>query len=126
MRLDPDKTYKCYNCGEEVRLETKIGRRDTCPNCYAYLHCCYNCRHWDPMAHNECRESPSEYIRDRSEGNFCLYFDFKPVGEDTSSEVDQAKDTLQKMFGKAKGIEKRDPEKDDPKKKLEAVFKKKK
>ncbi len=89
----------CYKCEEELIFEVKIGRRDMCPNCSSYLHCCFNCTHWDKSAHNECRENQGEFIRDRSEGNFCGYFEFRSIVEEDNSEANSAKDKLNALFG---------------------------
>ena len=70
-----------------------------CPNCSAYLHCCYNCEHHDKNVHNECREDQGEFIRDRTEGNFCLYFSFKALGDTGPSAADDAKNKLDALFG---------------------------
>lgn len=100
-----DPVFKCYNCGEELVFDVKIGRRDMCPNCYAYLHCCYNCKYWDKNVHNQCTENQGEFIRDRAEGNFCLYFTFKPVeGTEGITEEAQAKNRLEEMFGGGKTV----------------------
>jgi hypothetical protein len=116
--------YKCYNCGEELVFEVKIGRRDMCPNCFAYLHCCYNCKFYNPDVHNQCTENQGEFIRDRAEGNFCLYFTFKEVGEeDPQDEARKAKQRLEAMFGQKKSSEApKTPE--EAKARLEALFKK--
>lgn len=124
MQFELDKTYKCYKCNEDLQFEVKIGRRDQCLNCGAYLHCCYNCKHWDLTAPNQCREAPKEHVTDRSEGNFCLYFTFIPPEEDVSTEMDAAKAKLEAAFGKSKGLQ-RSSEAQDPKARLEALFKKK-
>jgi hypothetical protein len=122
-----DPVFKCYKCGEELRFDVKIGRRDLCPNCYAYLHCCKNCQYWDPTVHNQCVENRSEYIRDREEGNFCLYFTFKDVGDQGGlSEADAAKQKLAQLFGGPKPKEKAPQSEDEAKARLEALFKKKK
>ncbi|MBM4396020.1 MAG: hypothetical protein FJ087_10055 [Deltaproteobacteria bacterium] len=98
-----DPRFRCYKCGEELVFDVKIGRRDMCPNCYAYLHCCYNCRFWNPDVHNQCTENQGEFIRDRTEGNFCLYFTFKAMDEGgAEDEASKAKDRLSKMFGGGK------------------------
>jgi hypothetical protein len=99
MVTENEPILKCYNCHEELVFDVKIGRRDMCPNCYAYLHCCYNCKCWDPDVHNQCTEHQGEFIRDRAEGNFCLYFTFKPTGTDDVSEEATAKQKLESMFG---------------------------
>jgi hypothetical protein len=117
--------HKCFNCGEELVFEVKIGRRDMCPNCYAYLHCCFNCKFWNPGVHNQCTENQGEFIRDRAEGNFCLYFTFKPLGGDEAlDEAAKARKGLDAMFGgKATKTVPRTPE--DAKARLDALFKKK-
>ena len=91
--------HACYNCKEELVFEVKIGRRDLCPNCGSYLHSCFNCEFWDPNVHNECRENQGEFIRDRAQGNFCLYFSFRAMREDNRSEQDEAKSKLEALFG---------------------------
>ncbi len=121
--------YACYNCKEELVFEVKIGRRDMCPNCSAYLHCCYNCRHWDPHVHNQCRENQGEFIRDRAEGNFCLYFDFRPIEEDRRDEAAEARRKLEALFGGPQEEAERAAEEvrlspeERARRKLEALFK---
>lgn len=97
--MTADPKYKCFKCGEELIFDVKIGRRDMCPNCHAYLHCCRNCEYWDPNVHNQCTEQRSEFIRDREEGNFCLYFTFKVIKDNEVDEVAEAKAKLDRMFG---------------------------
>jgi hypothetical protein len=99
---EEQKRYICYKCNEELIFEVKVGRRDMCPNCSAYLHSCFNCHHWDIDAHNQCRENQGEFIRDRAEGNFCGYFEFRTVGEVDTSEADAAKTKLNNLFGDSK------------------------
>ncbi len=53
--------------------------RDACPNCDADLHCCRNCRFYDPGKHNECAETQAEWVRDKEASNYCDYFQPNPV-----------------------------------------------
>ena len=94
----PEERFSCHKCSEELVFEVKIGRRDMCPNCNAYLHCCFNCSFWDANVHNQCTENQGEFIRDREVGIFCLYFTFKPIAEDRTSEAVSAKDQLDALF----------------------------
>ncbi len=96
---DHQKRHACHNCKEELIFEVKIGRRDMCPNCSAYLHACLNCEHHDSAVHNECRENRAEFIRDRSEGNFCLYFDFRVIPDGAGTPQDAARAKLDALFG---------------------------
>lgn len=38
----------CRMCGSAVTFEMKVGFRDLCPNCSAYLHSCSHCRGRSP------------------------------------------------------------------------------
>ena len=120
-----DPVHICYKCNEKLKFEVKIGRRDMCPNCYAYLHCCKNCKFWDSSVHYECKENRAEFIRDREEGNFCLYFTFKDSADDSVDEAEQAKEKLRAMFGGSMAPEKKAPQTaDEARKRLEELFKK--
>ncbi|MBL6974332.1 MAG: hypothetical protein ISR64_01250 [Deltaproteobacteria bacterium] len=119
----PDPRFRCYKCKEELMFEVKIGRRDMCPSCYSYLHCCFNCKFWDPDVHNQCTEHQGEFIRDRAEGNFCLYFTFKPIDDAGDDEADAAKEKLASLFGGS--TEKASPKSaDEARERLESLFKK--
>ena len=38
-------------------------------------------------------------FRDRTEGNFCLHFQFRTIHDDGTTEADKAKDQLNALFG---------------------------
>lgn len=65
----------CWKCGRTKELLTaqKVNTRDEC-ECGADLHVCRNCRHFDPTAHNECREVMAEWVRFKDRTNYCDYF----------------------------------------------------
>ena len=76
--------------------------------------------------HNECMENRAEFIRDREEGNFCLYFTFREEEEADQSEKDDARAKLEAMFGGGKPPQTKAPQSaDEAKARLEALFKKK-
>lgn len=68
---------RCYNCGREWDGPARPSVRDSCPGCHAYVHCCRNCRHYDPAMGNRCRSRTTEYIADREKANHCDEFDFR-------------------------------------------------
>ena len=70
-------TFACFNCGHRIPLLSaqKVMKKDTCPQCGTDLHCCKNCRHFDPAVHNECRETQAEWVRLKDQANYCDYFD---------------------------------------------------
>jgi hypothetical protein len=86
----------CYSCGAKIELEGKPGRRDTCPKCSAYLHCCLNCRFYDVNAHHQCREPQAEFVPDKAMGNFCEYFEATVVREKAKA-IDRAAEARKKL-----------------------------
>lgn len=96
--------YFCYKCRNELEFIVKVGiivgRNDTCPHCSSDLHCCKNCRFYDPDRHNECRIPEADFIRDREAANFCHQYEI--MVRDEAPEVDtseqNARDKLNDLF----------------------------
>jgi len=66
--------FACHKCGKPVE-GGKVEFRALCPGCSSYLHCCLNCRHYDPAVYHECRASAStEYCPSKDRGNYCEEF----------------------------------------------------
>lgn len=65
----------CQSCGREVKVIAKIARTDECPHCDADLHCCKNCRHFDPGKNNQCNEPQADYVSSKIKANFCDFFE---------------------------------------------------
>ncbi len=67
----------CHNCGAQTKLApgVKVYRQDTCHQCNADLHCCLNCRLFDPAKNNQCSEPQAEWVSDKDRANFCDYFE---------------------------------------------------
>jgi len=90
----------CHACGAAITLE-KIGPRDVCERCTAYLHACKQCDFYEPGAHNDCRETSAEMVADKTAGNFCDYFRAaspKPRGK---SATQGARAALDRLFQKS-------------------------
>lgn len=64
----------CHQCGHEMVITWVPGRLDTCSACSAYLHCCLNCRFYEPTLSNGCQEPQAEYVQDKAAGNYCEFF----------------------------------------------------
>jgi len=64
---------RCHGCGTVAEVE-RVGVRDVCGRCAAYLHCCRNCALYEPGRHNDCREPNAERVADKEAGNFCEHF----------------------------------------------------
>lgn len=94
-----EKHYFCQKCNGELVFEVKMQRTDVCPHCAADLHCCRNCEHWDPGAHNECKEHIAEYVPDRQRANFCTFFTFR-AGPRETTDRDAVRRKLDALFKK--------------------------
>ncbi len=96
----------CNHCGREVRLIGKIARTDECPHCHQDLHCCRNCRFFDPGKSRQCRETQADYVKEKDRANFCDYFSpNRDVPLDTrsirpSSKPDDVRSAFDKLFKK--------------------------
>lgn len=89
----------CAYCRKEVPL-SKPGRSDDCPHCAKPLHCCYQCRFYDPSAYNECRESQAERVVEKEKPNFCDYFVFDPQASRGLSSKEEALRKFESLFKK--------------------------
>jgi len=69
-------TKRCHRCHNTIPIEDTPGRREVCPTCGADLHCCFNCRFFDPDVYNQCREPQAERVLDKNKSNFCDFFIF--------------------------------------------------
>ena len=70
----------CYFCGKDLDPRMRIVKDTPCPGCGRDLHACVQCRHYDPHAHNKCREPQAEWVTDRERRNFCDYFGLSAAG----------------------------------------------
>lgn len=68
----------CHKCHTDWESGDKRqpGFKETCLKCNAYLHCCRNCKHHRPSAHNQCYIPNTEWVGDRAGANFCEEFEF--------------------------------------------------
>ena len=95
-------TYVCHKCGAPWESDKRQpGFKETCVRCGAYLHCCLNCRHHRPSAHNQCYIPNTEYISNRSGLNFCEEFEFGSGPHSDAAELrkhEQARAAFKKIF----------------------------
>lgn len=69
---------RCAGCGHQVPTsQLEIGPETTCSKCGTALHSCRHCKHFDPDARFECRESIEQRIPDKGAANECKLF--KPM-----------------------------------------------
>ena len=71
-----EKIFYCFNCANDLSFLTSstIGRAECCEKCLADVHCCKNCKEFDPSLYNSCRESEAERVLDKEKANFCDWF----------------------------------------------------
>ena len=97
--------YHCHKCTKIVNIAAngQAGRRECCEHCNADLHCCLNCRFYEPGAHNECYIPNTEWVGDKAGGNFCDEFEFadREPGPSGAGAGEQARTALDRLFGDA-------------------------
>ncbi len=94
--------FFCFRCKTPNEVRERVGRRDTCTKCDADLHCCLNCRHYNPSAHNQCNEPQAEWVRDKDRANYCDYFEPRrgAAGGEASNRTQDAKTRFEDLFKK--------------------------
>ena len=94
----------CHHCHKpfNVTAGERIGRRDSCSQCSADLHCCLNCALYAANHDNQCREPQAERQVDKTIGNFCEYFELrsKSAAGGGVHPTNQALSDLDKLFKK--------------------------
>jgi len=90
----------CFSCGTAIDTGRRVDFRAECPSCATDAHVCLNCAHYDPSAHNMCREPQAEWVTDREKANRCEYF--RPSGAPgrPSSRASDARAKLDSLFKK--------------------------
>jgi len=73
--------FSCFQCGKRIDYPSgsRVLRADTCPRCGAHLHCCRNCKFYDPAKPRQCAETQAEWVRDKESANYCDYFQPNPL-----------------------------------------------
>ena len=65
----------CWNCGAGLaEVPLPLSRHANCPACYAHLHCCNLCQHFDPKRPAQCTEDRAEPPNNKETANFCEWF----------------------------------------------------
>ena len=74
-------TSSCWQCGFRIEYPSgsRVGRRDTCPQCHSDLHSCRNCQFYDPSKNNQCAEPRAACVRDKEAANLCEFFTLNPA-----------------------------------------------
>lgn len=87
----------CAACGKISELPEKVGFRDTCFSCDAYLHTCVNCRFY---VNGHCTEPSAEKVRDPEGQNFCEWYREIVVDFAEKREPSDARDAAEELWKK--------------------------
>ena len=88
----------CWQCGGVLPelVFGKVSFRATCEACLADLHCCKNCRFYEPGRPNDCKIPGTDYVADRTKNNLCE--DFSILGKKTVDGSLDAKKKFDDLF----------------------------
>jgi hypothetical protein len=90
---------RCHKCSTLNSFVPPLGRGDECEKCRESLRVCLNCRFYDRNVYRECRENQAEWVQDKSQANFCGYFEGSTQAGSGTSDADKAKAALNALFG---------------------------
>ena len=90
----------CFKCSTKTDFDHKLGFRAECSQCGEDLHCCKNCRFFDPNAYNECKESSADVVREKERSNFCDYFEALTDRASEDAKKDDLKSAAEALFKK--------------------------
>jgi len=90
----------CALCGKEVKIDKYFTKKSTCPECGGDLRICLNCRFYSETSHNKCLEPKAEFQRSRDRANFCDYFVFGEAASSSDKDKEEAKRKLEALFKK--------------------------
>jgi hypothetical protein len=79
----PDTLGNCWHCGQELCAHD-LGRETLCPGCHKPTRVCRNCLDYAPGQTNDCREPQAEPQLDKTQANFCEFF--QPKLQSTNGE----------------------------------------
>lgn len=91
-------TLNCWKCAAALSHD-KTGRisfRAYCEVCLADLHCCKNCKFYQPGRANDCQIPGTDFVADREKNNFCE--DFAILGKQAASKAPDAKSRFNDLF----------------------------
>lgn len=91
---------QCHQCKTPWVSEKKQpGPKEFCDSCGAYIHCCLNCRFYNPAKHNECAIGTTDWVGDKAGLNFCDEFEFSDADANNSEKLEEGRVGLDALFG---------------------------
>ena len=71
---------RCPKCSHAWEGPERIGVREECPECAAFIHTCVNCGRFEPSV-GQCSLPDTEAVRDPTGVNFCEEFEFDATAQ---------------------------------------------
>ena len=90
----------CFNCQNKTVFQGTVGRREECSKCRSDLHCCKNCKFFDPKAYNQCREPVAEVVKEKDRANYCDNFEPGAGGGKSGPTAQDLKAAAEALFKK--------------------------
>lgn len=120
----PDQ-WVCWKCGASIAdLPTPLARHSSCSACGAQLHVCKSCKFYDRTRSNQCQEPIAEPVNIKDKANFCELFQLKANAyqprDNTAAEASRSE--LDALFGGNSGSKMSSSDPDQAKSELEKLF----
>ena len=92
---------RCHQCGHPWESGKKQpSPKDFCEQCSAYLHSCLKCRYHEQGRHNECVIPNTDWVGDRTGGNYCDEFEFvETVAKGDETATGASRRALESLLG---------------------------
>lgn len=85
----------CAACGDVSHFPEKVGFRDACASCDAWLHSCVHCVLW---VNSQCTEPSAEKVRDPEGMNFCEWYRGIEANSAEKRETPDTRDAAEEMW----------------------------
>ena len=90
---------QCQFCGAPLPFSGRAALGEECPSCRRDVHCCRQCRNFDPAVHNQCRETQAEWVVDKDRRNFCDWFSLTEKPAKAKKGKENLDQKWKKLFG---------------------------
>lgn len=87
----------CGSCGREIEVVERVGFRQSCETCGAWLHSCVHCRFWSGSI---CNETAAERVSDPEGQNYCEWYKERAEGEGQSADKSGDRASAEEMWKK--------------------------
>jgi len=72
--VEVDAVKACHSCGTVWGEQHEPGRNEACLKCGADMHCCLNCRLYDPIKSGRCSSRATDPPSNKAGNNSCDEF----------------------------------------------------